>query len=851
MNNSVYNALNRCFGEKNIVFWYDEGGRCRAEFDEVEIEGVEKLVIERNEFGIKYKILSERPDGKFLVYSPKSQPPPADDWLYDLYLAGMAFSTDPVSMVISEMSFPDETREVLTEKMLPFFKSEQRKRDVRNILATLGRHPTAEEIELALMCCICKVRDHLKIEHVLNVLLKELSEKKTDKIDELAKFGLEPALWKRLGIDYGYKNISDPSVVDFANKLFHDAFYPAVRDERYLLSHAALSFFNDWKNGVKTRETFKTLSKDIAHKLNVVQDIAGVGVEDFGSLDVFREIDLRIVKVLVDEAERGSMRAEDVAKLIGQRKDGCYWLDFAEAYLACEAAVRFFSALSTIDMTSVDAEDAINKYAGSWYQIDQQYRLFIEHYNAAKKVDEGIIDLFSTLKAKVDGFYVNNYLMKQSVDFQAHINGKDEWRFDGIKMQKNFWKDWIAPAGVNVCVIISDALRYEIGKELAQTIEATHRYSATITPMVSMIPSYTQVGMAALLPHEKLDLCRPIDDMPNEFVYADEKPTKGLESRKAILECVAERKATAASYKDVMGMSQADRRAFESSANVLYIYHDSIDKRGDKRETEDETSLAARDAINEIMAIIRKVGGDYRIHKFIITADHGFLYQDCALDPSQYVADEASIVRASVNKNRFVIGMQLPESSVLANYPSEKLGFEFGADIRIAKGIMRMRKQGSGVKYVHGGASLQEIVVPVVEIQHVRSNRADVVPVEAEILVDGAGRITTNRFNVSVYQTSPVGDEFSKRIVRLSLRSRHGELLSDEVQMVLDSEAGAVQDRTKSTMLTLNHAANTMGNGGVVLKMETGRERANGQVDYDVYKEKPMTLRLAVANFFD
>jgi hypothetical protein len=234
-----------------------------------------------------------------------------------------------------------------------------------------------------------------------------------------------------------------------------------------------------------------------------------------------------------------------------------------------------------------------------------------------------------------------------------------------------------------------------------------------------------------------------------------------------------------------------------------------------------------------------------------VTADHGFLYQDRPLDASQYVADEECIFRANVCKNRFVLGWPLSESQVLANYKSEQLGLEPSVDVRVAKGIMRMHKQGSGVKYVHGGASLQEIVVPVVEIQHVRSNRADVVPVDAEILVDGAGRITTNRFNVSVYQAAPVGEEFSKRIVRLSLRSQHGDLLSDEVQLVLDSEAETVQDRTKSTMLTLNHAANTMGSGSVILKMETGKERGNGRVDYDVYKEKPMTLRLAVANFFD
>ena len=850
---SLTEALKRCFAERRIVFWYDDGGKCRAEFEGVELDGVEKIVINHNEFGIKYRILEEKPNGKFLLYSPKAQPAPADDWLYDLYLAGISVRTDPVSMVLSEMGFPEEMRGVITEKILPFFKSEQRKRDVKNLLAQLERRPTAEEVELALICTVCKVREHLKVEHILHVLLKELSENKSDRIDELAKYDLEPALWKRLGIDYGYRNVTSPSIVDFTNKLFHDAFFPAVRDERYQLSHAALSFFNDWKNGVRTRETFKILSKGIAEKLNVSADVARVPVEDFGSLDVFREIDVQIIKYLVADAERGSIRVDDAAKLIGLRKDGCFWLDFANAYLACDAAIRFFSALSTTDLTSADAVDAINRYAGSWYLIDQQYRLFIENYNEAKKVDDNAVDMFASLKAKVDGFYVNNYLMKQSVDFQRHINGVPEWKFDGVKAQNNFWKEWIANAGVSVCVIISDALRYEIGKELAELIESTHRYSATITPMISMLPSYTQLGMAALLPHEKLEFVymdgssKPI----TQLVLADGHPTNGLEQRKAILEAVEEPKATAIKYKDVMSMTKQECRQWQSSANVLYVYHDTVDKRGDKRETEDETPSAARQAIVDIAKLISKVGGDYRINKFIVTADHGFLYQDYELDMSQYVDDLETEQQACVVKTRFMLGEQMCESSLLMNLTGAQLGYDPAVQVKIAKGIMRMHKQGSGVKFVHGGASLQEIVVPVVEIQHVRSTRADVVPVDAEILIDGAGRITTNRFNVSVYQVSPVGEDFSERFVRLSLRSQHGELLSDEVQMVLDSEAVTVQDRTKSTMLTLNHAANVMGSGSVVLKMETGRKRANGRIDYDAYKEKPMTLRLAVANFFD
>ena len=67
MNAAVIDALKRCFADKRIVFWYDEGGRCRGEFDEVEMAGIDKLVIDGNEFGIKYTVLAEKPEGKFLI----------------------------------------------------------------------------------------------------------------------------------------------------------------------------------------------------------------------------------------------------------------------------------------------------------------------------------------------------------------------------------------------------------------------------------------------------------------------------------------------------------------------------------------------------------------------------------------------------------------------------------------------------------------------------------------------------------------------------------------------------------------------------------------------------------------
>src|SRR6185437_12931103 len=53
-------------------------------------------------------------------------------------------------------------------------------------------------------------------------------------------------------------------------------------------------------------------------------------------------------------------------------------------------------------------------------------------------------------------------------------------------------------------VIISDALRYEVADELRSRIRQEDRFDATLDAVLGALPSYTQLGMAALLPHSTL-----------------------------------------------------------------------------------------------------------------------------------------------------------------------------------------------------------------------------------------------------------------------------------------------------------------------------------------------------------
>ena len=72
--NSIQDPLSRLFKKQRIVFWYDADKELYADFEAVELPDVEKIELVNNEFAVKYRILREEPDGKFLLYQQGPQP---------------------------------------------------------------------------------------------------------------------------------------------------------------------------------------------------------------------------------------------------------------------------------------------------------------------------------------------------------------------------------------------------------------------------------------------------------------------------------------------------------------------------------------------------------------------------------------------------------------------------------------------------------------------------------------------------------------------------------------------------------------------------------------------------------
>lgn len=105
LNTKVQSALEKLFLQHRLVFWYDDKAEMTELFNAIQIPEVEKVVMENNEFTLKYRVLIEQPGQRFLFYQAKEKPADNENWLLDLLLANYEFHTEASSLTCRTLSY--------------------------------------------------------------------------------------------------------------------------------------------------------------------------------------------------------------------------------------------------------------------------------------------------------------------------------------------------------------------------------------------------------------------------------------------------------------------------------------------------------------------------------------------------------------------------------------------------------------------------------------------------------------------------------------------------------------------------------------------------------------------------
>lgn len=831
MSSQIQTALTRLFDKHRIIFWYDTKQELRGDFETVSIPHVEKLEIANNEYSLKYRVLRESPDQKFLLYKEGPQPEDLDNWLLDVQLAHGEFRTDQVAIWLSELELGLEFAEV-AQAHAEFFQAIKRKDALKKLLKS---DDTAGQLRLK-MLAVCAGSEP-RMDSVVETLLQQLAEERDDGVRLIERCGLDSFLWEQLTRFYGYE-ASEPSLRDFVIELFKSC-YAMGTDGEVKLTGDALVFLKRWKDSRQFEQGFETLSAECAEVLGIEQDLGKRDFRDLVELDYFRLIDQKIISDLVRAVVGRTVTSGDVALWVRQRRQGHWYEEFRHLYEAIEFAARFVQMLGEARLTMGSLSEGVQRYSRSWFQLDQLYRKFTYHVRMS-----GQASLMGELSEQVENLYSNNYLLKLGDGFQVHVDAAPRWEAYPVVQQKAFFEHWVRPylrKDKRICVIISDAMRYEIGDELLGLIRQEDRYSAELEPALSNLPSYTQLGMAALLPNKSL----AIADNDTGTVLVDGQSSQGTVNRTKILQAALDGRGQAVKAEDFMQLNREDSRELLKGNDVLYIYHNRIDHTGDKMHSEGQAFEAAEQTLDDLIRLIKKLTAA-NANNLLITADHGFIYQNRELDESDFLGDTVSGDDIRYRDRRFVLGKGLSASPAVHHFSSEQLGLDGDMEVQIPKSINRLRLKGSGSRFVHGGASLQEVVIPVLKVN--KKRQSDVSAVEVDILRGASSVITSGQLAVILYQSGPVTEKVQPRHLRAGIYTQSGDLISDSHELSFDLTSDNPRERELQVRFVLSRKADEANGQEVFLKLE---EQHAGTSHYKEYKSLRYLMRRSFTSDFD
>lgn len=834
-NLKITQALTNLFEKQRIVFWYDNRQEFRADFVSLELPGIEKIELANNEFGVKYRILREQPDQKFLLYREGAEPAYLDNWLLDVQLAsGNTFRTDQLALWLAELELGPDCYPVL-EEHAAFFTAAKRREQLHKLLQP-GDSQSMLRFKMLVVCAGAKGEPRLDV--IVEELLAELANAESACIKLIESSGLDSFLWEQMKRAYGYVS-EQAGLHDFVIELFKACFMMGTDPEyKARLSAESLVFLRRWKDSRSHESSFELLSAQCAEVLQIGDKLHKLDYRALLDLDYFELIDRKILSELVRATVARTATAADVEQSVRQRRQSHWFSHFEDVYLALDYAAQFLQTLDAAKLEMASLADGVEKYAVSWYRLDQLYRKFVHHSRKS-----GQASLLEELSAQIENQYSNNYLTRLNDRWQQHVDAALNWTAAPIMLQRNFFSRCVKPfleRKTKVCVLISDAFRYEVGEELQSLIRREDRFEAELEPALSMLPSYTQLGMAALLPNQALQLAE--NDSGDAIV--DGQSAQGSTNRGKILAAAVPSSAVVLA-KDLLDMNQADSRALLRDNDVVYVYHNLIDKTGDTRDTEERVFAAAEDTLSELVRLVKKLT-NANASNLLVTADHGFIYQHRPLEESAFLSNVPEGDEVLYRDRRFILGRGLRSQAGFRTFTPEQLGLEGSLNVQIPKSINRLRLKGSGSRFVHGGATLQEVVIPVVRIN--KKRQSDVGSVEVEFIGGGSRSITTGQLAVVLYQSEAVTEKKQARRLRAGLYTLDGELISDSHELMFDFASENPRERELSVRFILSRRADEANNQQVELRLE---EQVEGTSHFTQYKATRYTIRRSFTSEFD
>lgn len=842
---------------QRILFWHDVEQSFKEELPAIREallkEGIIILDMDGEKLShlmTKKRIEIDEPEQKFLLYFTSEIPPHKEDWFLDMRLYSPTFHADRAALTMAELGI---NRMVLRPHISKRSQFLANKRRVEQLKRFITENDDERSLDLKMIAVLLKTKTATLEEllfQLFHYYIKADYAEEFTALEELKKYNLFTTFWQAIVEQYGYfvdpKNkepsleevdaqfIEKAGLLNLLFKLFSTeldeyikssptkkSWFQANVIEQPSGRATVLAFMANWRDSRKFGEDYQKIAAYIGGRLNIREELKRYEAGELVELMTFEDVEqLTLLNLMEKLLHFETLDQSFVEQTINLRNVG-YWVtmkpNYQELYKALTVAIAFMNLSETYKdgFKFQYAHEMFNAYSKTLYKFDQYYREYMYH---ALQHSAGGSSLLKPLTNEIERRYINRYSSALNREWERLMEKEDllqRWALPNIPKQEHFFKGRVEAecqeANLNrIYVIISDALRYEVAQSLTEALNNEALFSAEIAPQLGVIPSYTQLGMAALLPHKTL----AYEGAKNGSgaLFADGASTQGLANRREILSRV---NGVAFHAKELQNFTREEEKEQRQDAKYIYIYHDEIDATGDNAATESKTFTACQTAVEQILGLTRKIISTFKGSRVLITADHGFVFQQLAVDqldrteltlpPS--TGAKGGEIAPLIKKKRYVVHPKAVELENSWSAPIKQVVSTFVGEEHfiIPKGWQRFHFTG-GAQFIHGGASLQEICVPIITVKNrgVKERESHEARRLVKVIsVDPAPRIVNNITKIHLLQTEQVSDSVLARTINVYIVDEEGREVSNRVTLRFGSAEDNELPRDQYAQLSL------------------------------------------------
>ncbi len=462
-----------------------------------------------------------------------------------------------------------------------------------------------------------------------------------------------------------------------------------------------------------------------------------------------------------------------------------------------EQVALYYEKVRTVGTMKLNSpEEYVQKYIDKdegLYLADMFYRHSLEAYHDLITKENPIEQAINDAKNQLDLEYakLTNVL---NLEWLTCVMERQEL-FDSLSIgkQEEFYNNESEPSAKQV-IIISDALRYEVAAELMQEL-SKEKHIAKLLPYRAMLPTETKYCKPALLPHRTLELQGSEMTVDGQALITTEQRTAHVGRYREGAVCVK--------YEDVMNGDQASNRELFKRP-LVYIFHDVIDENSHPQNPF-EIIRSCRTAINQLTVLVKRLHASMNVHNVVVTADHGFIYNDIRFEEK----DKHSINEACIEKKtRYYLTDSKMQVEGIAKFPLNKVsGISSPKTVYVAVPVGTNRLAASGgYNFAHGGATLQEMIIPVVKSSLRRTDNTEKVGVS---LMNHNLNMVSSRLKFYLIQSEAVSMTVMERKVVCQVFNGDEPVTVEKELLLNSTDSANLNNRVFEVTLNLNKSVSS------------------------------------------